>query len=112
MIENLKKMVDSKQGPVGFIKTTDLPLDNLTDVQKVALNRKANAMFNEGKIEMAERIFVTTGYSDGLSRVGDHYFKKNEFIKALKLYLLAHNGRKSSVIMEKIAQVISIELKN
>ena len=112
MNEDLKKDIDSKQGSEGFIKVTDSPISGLTDQQKVALNRKANALFNDGKFDMAERIFITTGYSDGLTRVGDNYAKKNEFLKALKLYLLAHNKRKSDPLIEKFSGLVSMMLKS
>ena len=59
MTSNLKNQIDSKPEELKFIKTSDLPLDGLSDQQKVALNRKANALFNEGKVEMAKRIFIT-----------------------------------------------------
>ena len=111
MDEDLKKQIDSKQGAEGFIKVTDEPVDNLSSQQKVMLNRKANALFNEGKVEMAERIFITTGYSDGLTRVGDVYAQKNEYMKALKLYLLAHNKRRSEPLIEKMAQIVSLMVK-
>ena len=61
---------------------------------------------------MAERIFITTGYSDGLTRVGDRYAEKNLYLKALKLYLLAHNKRKSEPLIEKLSQTVSFMLKN
>lgn len=111
MNDDLKKQIDSKQGPDGFIKVTDQPVDSLSAQQRVVLNRKANALFNEGKVEMAERIFVTTGYSDGLTRVGDTYAQKNDYLKALKLYLLAHNKRKSDPLIEKLSSVVSAMLK-
>lgn len=75
MNNDLKKQIDNKNSSFGFIKTTDAPLQELSDQQKVALNRKANALFNEGKTDLAERIFITTGYSDGLTRVGGVYEK-------------------------------------
>lgn len=111
MDEDLKNQINNKQGKEGFIKVTDKPVDNLSSQQKVYLNRKANALFNEGKIDMAERIFVTTGYSDGLTRVGDSYVEKNDYINALKLYLLAHNKRKSDPLIEKFADIVSLMLK-
>ncbi len=104
--------VSEKRIPDGFIKVTDYPVSGLTSEQKVILNRKANAMFNAGNIEDARRIFITTGYSDGLTRVGDYYINKNESLKALKAYYLAHNNRDSSPIYESIAKVISAILKN
>ena len=112
MTGNLKNQIDSKPEELKFIKTSDLPLDGLSDQQKVALNRKANALFNEGKVEMAKRIFITTGYSDGLTRIGDNYNKENKYLDALKMYLLAHNKRKSEPIIEKISQTVSVMLKS
>lgn len=111
MDDDLKNQIDSKQGPDGFIKITDQPVDKLSAQQRVILNRKANALFNEGKIEMAERIFITTGYSDGLTRVGDSYLQKDDYLKALKMYLLAHNKRKSEPLIEKFSSVVSAMLK-
>lgn len=112
MTNNLKNQIDSKPEELKFIKTSDLPLEGLSDQQKVALNRKANALLNEGKIEMAKRIFITTGYSDGLTRIGDNYNKENKYLDALKMYLLAHNKRKSEPIIEKISQTVSVMLKS
>ncbi len=111
MNDDLKKQIDSMQGSDGFIKVTDQPVGNLSAQQRVVLNRKANALFNDGKIDMAERIFITTGYSDGLTRVGDVYAQKNDYLKALKLYLLAHNKRKSEPLIEKLSSVVSAMLK-
>ena len=112
MTSNFKNQIDSKPEELKFIKTSDLPLEGLSDQQKVALNRKANALLNEGKIEMAKRIFITTGYSDGLTRIGDNYNKENKYLDALKMYLLAHNKRKSEPIIEKISQTVSVMLKS
>ncbi|WP_296091220.1 hypothetical protein [uncultured Treponema sp.] len=112
MTSNLKNQIDSKPEELKFIKTSDLPLEGLSDQQKVALNRKANALLNEGKVEMAKRIFITTGYSDGLTRIGDNYNKENKYLDALKMYLLAHNKRKSEPIIEKISQTVSVMLKS
>ena len=97
--------------PDGFIKVTDNPVQGLNSEQKVILNRKANIMFNNGNVEDARRIFITTGYSDVLTRVGDYYMKKNESLKALKAYYLAHNKRDSEPIYKTIAAVISSLLK-
>ena len=112
MTINLKNQIDSKPEELKFIKTSDLPLEGLSDQQKVALNRRANALLNEVKIEMAKRIFITTGYSDGLTRIGDNYNKENKYLDALKMYLLAHNKRKSEPIIEKISQTVSVMLKS
>ncbi|MBQ9494232.1 MAG: hypothetical protein IJR50_01165 [Treponema sp.] len=111
MTDELKKQIAEKQGQQGFIKVTDSPVSGLTDEQKVLLNRKGNALYNEGDIESARRIFTTTGYSDGLTRVGDKYMENNESINALKQYVLAHNKKKSEPIYEDIAKIISSMLK-
>ncbi len=111
MTEDLKNKITQKQGSQGFIKVTDQPVGTLNSEQKVILNRKGNILFNEGRIEEARRIYTTTGYSDGLTRVGNLYLEKNESLKALKQYILAHNKTKAEPIYEKIAQVISCVLK-
>ena len=109
--DELQKQIAEKQGNAGFIKTVDTPLAALSAGQKAGLNRTGNTLFNKGDIEQARRIFTTTGYSDGLTRVGDAYAKKNEPIKALKQYVLAHNVKKSEPIYECMARVISAVLE-
>lgn len=90
----------------GLIKTSDFPVQNLDGEKKAALNRKGNAFFNQGEIELAKRIFITTGYSDGLSRIGDYYAKKGQEIDALKYYWLAHNRRKADPLIHKLALLV------
>ena len=110
MDEDLKKQIDSKQGKEGFIKVTDEPVTGLSSQQKVVLIRKANELFNKGEYDMAERIYITTGYSDGLTRCGDVYAEKKQYMQALKLYLLAHNKRKSDPLIEKLSAMVSVML--
>lgn len=112
MTDETKKAIAMKQGEQGFIKTSDAPIETLNSEQKVVLNRKGNALFNEGAIEEARRIFTATGYSDGLTRVGDEYMKKNESLKALKQYVLAHNEKKASPLYETIAKIVSASLQD
>ncbi|MBO5607869.1 MAG: hypothetical protein J5930_08245 [Treponema sp.] len=112
MDEDLKKQIERKQGSAGFIKTTDAPVSGLSSQQKVVLIRKANELFNQKKYDMAERIYITTGYSDGLTRCGDVYAEKKEYMAALRLYLLAHNKRKSEPLIEKISGMVSVMLKS
>jgi hypothetical protein len=64
--------------------------------QKAALNRRGNDLFNRGCIEDARRIFITTGYSDGLSRIGDYYKKEGRMVDALRMYWTAHDKKKSA----------------
>jgi len=87
-----------------FVKTT-VPA-GVTSAQKVALNRKGNMLFNSGDIEGARRIFETTGYSDGLSRVGDHYKSQNRFVDALRMYWIAPDRAKCEPMFMKIAEIM------
>lgn len=109
---DFKDVLLEKEIPDGFIKVTDKPLANLSSEQKAVLNRKGNVLFNEGKIEDARRIFLTTGYSDGLIRVADTYAKKKRGLDALKLYVLAHEQAKAEPLYEKIASTIGELLKD
>lgn len=109
--EKFLSSVESHKIPDGFIKVTDSPIATLTSAQKAALNRKGNELFNSGKIAEASRIFMATGYSDGLTRVGDSYLKKDKSLEALRFYFLAKNKRKSGPICEKIASIISLLLR-
>ena len=83
--------------------TSDTPVEGS---QKAALNRKGNQFFNEGNIEGARRIFMTTGYSDGLSRVGDHYKSQKKPLDALRMYWIAPDRKKSEPLIEQLAGVI------
>lgn len=107
----MDKKVEAKFNTEGLIKTTDRSLDSLNSQQKVLLNRKGNELFNAGNFSDAERIFKATGYSDGLSRIGDRYLSNNEYLKALKLFLLAHNERKSKPLIEEMAKTIKFLIK-
>jgi hypothetical protein len=74
--------------------------------QKALLNRKGNQKFNDGDIEGAKRIFMTTGYSDGLSRVGDFYKSKNRPLEALRMYYMAPDRKKSEPLIEQVAYIL------
>ena len=104
---DLKKDFANPQEPGHFIKVTDFPVSGLTSEQKVVLNRKGNIFFNQGKILEARRLFITTGYSDGLNRVAAKSMKEGKELDALKLYLLAHNKRDAEPLIEKLANIIS-----
>lgn len=90
----------------GLIKTTDIPRTNLETADKVQLNRRGNELFNAGQIEQARRLFQTTGYSDGLIRVGDWYRVNHKPVEALKMYKLAHDDERSGALIEKMALVV------
>jgi len=87
-----------------FVKTTVPPSVEGSD--KAALNRKGNMLFNSGDIEGARRIFMTTGYSDGLSRVGDYYKSQNRLVEALRMYWIAPDRSKAEPLIEQLSGVI------
>jgi hypothetical protein len=99
-----KKTFEKFDKQNAFIKVTSSSPVEGSD--KVMLNRKGNQMFNNGNIEGAKRIFMTTGFSDGLSRVGDYYKSKNRPLEALRMYWLAPDRRKSEILIEQLAGVL------
>ncbi len=94
-----------------FIKSSEKPLSTLTREQKAQLNRRGNVLFNEGNIDAAKRIFLTTGYSDGLSRVGDYALDNRDYLQAWKLYMLAHDRAKEQKLSADIAEVVRLLLR-
>jgi hypothetical protein len=78
----------------------------LDSAVKVSLNRRGNALFNEGDVEGARRIFITTGYSDGLCRIGDYYQSKGRLLDALKMYWIAPDRGKSEPIIIRLSEII------
>ena len=95
----------------GFIKTVKTGNVDINSSDKVALIRKGNELFTSGNYETARRIFMTTGYSDGLIRMGDYYMKKNNPVDALKMYWIAPAPVQFEQISEQTAAVISKWLK-
>ena len=101
---DFNKIFDKYEDGNVFIKTTIVhPVDSS---QKAALNRKGNVLYNSGDIEGARRIFMTTGYSDGLSRVGDYYKSKNRMIDALQMYWIAPDKSKCEPIIMQLSGII------
>jgi hypothetical protein len=87
-----------------FVKTTKVPA--LDGKLKVALNRKGNILYNSGDIEGAKRIFLTTGYSDGLSRIGDSYKSEGRLLDALRMYWIAPDHTKSEPIIMQLSVLL------
>ena len=99
-----KKAFEKHKEQNVFIKTTSPhPVER---PKKAALNRKGNQLYNSGNIEGARRVFMTTGYSDGLSRVGDYYRSKDRPLEALQMYWLAHDRTKSEPLYEQLAGIL------
>jgi hypothetical protein len=99
-----KKLLEKFDDQNAFIKVSKP--SPVVGQDKVMLNRKANQKFNEGDIEGAKRIFITTGYSDGLSRTGDYYKSKDMPLEALKMYWMAHDRNKAQPLIEKLAYLL------
>jgi hypothetical protein len=87
----------------GFVKTTAGTIDV---TQKAALNRRGNVLFNSGRIEEARRIFLTTGYSDGISRIGDYYKSQGKVLDALRMYWIAPDRTKAEPLIMQLSEII------
>jgi hypothetical protein len=105
IVLNLEEVFDRFQNQ-GFIKAGDRPVSDLSAAQKAILNRRGNELINRGDVESARRIFQTTGYSDGLARVGDKYLAAGKTIEALKMYWIAPDRTKAETIIADLAEVI------
>ncbi|MDR1411328.1 MAG: hypothetical protein LBI91_03895 [Spirochaetaceae bacterium] len=104
-----KKVFDKFSGEAVFIKTTAKP--SIDAAQKAALNRRGNVLFNQGDIEGARRVFLTTGYSDGLVRIGDYYKSKGQCLDALRMYWIAPDKTKSEAIIVELSELIRSLIK-
>jgi len=101
---DIKKEFDKFKDQGSFLKvTSSTPVESS---QKALLNRKGNQMYNDGNIEGAKKVFLTTKYSDGLSRVGDYYKSQNKPLEALQMYWLAPDRTKSEPLIEQLAAVL------
>jgi hypothetical protein len=99
-----KKVFEKFEAQKSFVKTTSSP--SIDGSQKAALNRKGNMLFNAGNVEAARRIFLTTGYSDGLSRIGDYYRSQGRDVDALRMYWIAPDRTKSEPIIMRISALL------
>ena len=99
-----KNIFEKVKDEAVFIKTTKKPA--VDGAQKAALNRKGNVLYNSGDIEGARRIFLTTGYSDGLVRVGDYYKSQGRPLDALRMYWIAPDRRKADPIIMQLSLII------
>ncbi len=90
----------------GFLKVV-APAKTVVDpARKAALIRKGNQILNEGDVETARKIFLTLGYSDGISRVGDYYYRKCDYFEAYRLYTLAPAPEKRAELIGRMAGVV------
>ncbi|MCL2479203.1 MAG: hypothetical protein FWF22_06860 [Treponema sp.] len=101
---DFKRAFQNKEKESIFYKTTAGPAVGSAD--KAVLNRKGNLFFNNGDIESARRIFLTTGYSDGIVRVGDYYKTNGRIMDALQMYWIAPDRVKAEKIIINLSTVI------
>ena len=95
----------------GFLKVAAAGSVALSKEQRAALIRKGNQFFNLGDIEKAKRIFLTTSYSDGLTRIGQKYEEQNRHVDALRMYWLAPAPDKRDALIETMASIVRKWLK-
>jgi hypothetical protein len=95
----------------GFLKISESQTARLEEDQRVALIRKGNALFNEKKYDLAKKVFLTTGYADGLIRLGDMYMKEKKPLEALRMYWLAPETAKVDALVERASEVLRQWLK-
>ena len=106
---DFKSVLREKENENIFIKITKAPA--ISSAEKALLNRQGNIHFNSGNIESARRIFLTTGYSDGLIRVGDYYASKRRHLDALRMYWIAPEPKKADPIIMQLSVLIKNLLK-
>ncbi|MBN2441219.1 MAG: hypothetical protein JXJ04_07725 [Spirochaetales bacterium] len=90
----------------GFIKVSGIQPKELKKEDKVILIRKGNELFNNGKYDFAKKIFITTGYTDGLIRLGNYYYKNNEPLEALRMFWLAPYKKGIDGLLHKFVHII------
>ena len=90
----------------GFLKITAPKRPSVNSSQRAALIRKANALFNAGSIAPARKVFVALGYTDGMIRLGDYYYRNADFFEAYRMYSLAPSPAKLSYMIERMAGVV------
>ena len=90
----------------GFLKISESRTVDMPGEKKAALIRKGNELFNAKHYEQAKKIFLTTGYSDGLIRLGDYYIEKEMHLEAFRMYWLAPYPKKVESMMEKMVSIV------
>jgi hypothetical protein len=99
---NMSEVLD-KIPKHGFLKLS-LEKAVLEPQARAALIRKGNELLNQGKHELAKRIFLTAGYADGLVRLGEHYETVGKPLEAFRMYWLAKYRKKIDPAIEIMAK--------
>lgn len=91
----------------GFIKSVlDTSKVNVSSEDRVKLIRKGNELYGDKNFEQAKKIFLATNYSDGLCRIGDYYSDQNDFVNALKFYVLSKRKDKYQALVTRAVSLI------
>jgi hypothetical protein len=89
----------------GFLKLTQEKV-KIPEDKRIALIRKGNELFNNGRIDLAKKIFLTTLYVDGLVRLGDRYFEEKKPLEAFRMYWIARHTSKKETFVQKMTSII------
>ena len=90
----------------GFLKVSQSKTIKLPKNRRVALIRKGNELFNNKSYDLAKKIFLTTGYTDGLVRLGDYYIEQKMPLEAFRMYWLAPYPKKVNAMLEKVVSIL------
>jgi hypothetical protein len=102
----------SNSAQSGFLRVGREDLPKISPQQRTILVRKGNELFNGGKIAQAQRIFLSVGYTDGILRLGDHYYENKKPLEAFRMYWLARDQYRTELMAERMAAVLRIWLQD
>jgi hypothetical protein len=74
----------------------------LSSKDRIQLIHKGNAVYNDGKYILAERLFRAAKYQDGLIRTGQYYFQKKEYLRAADIFRFANYLKGEYACYEKL----------
>ena len=106
-----KEEILKKLPKKGFLKISESETVAMPKDKRVALIRKGNEFFNQREYDLAKKIFLTTGYTDGLIRLGDYYYEEKMVLEAFRMYWLAPYPKKVNAMIEKTAAIVKEWLK-
>ncbi len=82
----------------------------MDDQERAQLIRQGNREFNAGNVRVAARIFESAGYKDGLIRVGDHFYKKQQPLIAYGFYRKGGETKKIQSLQYSFALALKMWL--
>ncbi len=90
----------------GFLKVDLGAPAKVSGADRATLIRRGNEFFNQGRYDLAKRVFITARYGDGLIRLGDKHLQQNEPLEALRLYQIAPEPSKAADLIERFADIV------